>query len=113
MLYQLVETGEAEEIMMHQSGHILPDRGDGLHWLRCVDCGREWAENDRGTFKRGSKVCPGKPYHVETDRLRPLLERCLALAENYIELADPGFPTAEEDACRILQEDLRREIGNW
>ncbi len=43
--------------MTHVAGVELPDRGDGLHWLRCVECGREWAEKDSGAFAKGSKVC--------------------------------------------------------
>jgi len=41
----------------HSAGIVLPDQGDGLHWLRCVDCGREWAEKDSGVFARGAKFC--------------------------------------------------------
>ena len=43
----------------HPSGFVLPDRADGLHWLRCVDCGREWAEKDSGAYAKGSRVCGG------------------------------------------------------
>ena len=43
----------------HAAGEVLPDRGDGLHWLRCVDCGREWAEKDSGAFAKGSRYCAG------------------------------------------------------
>ena len=46
--------------MRHQVGIVLPDRGDGYHWLKCIECGREWAENDRGTHVKGSKVCKGE-----------------------------------------------------
>lgn len=42
---------------MHTHGSVQPVRVDGLHWLQCTECRREWAENDRGTFVRGSKVC--------------------------------------------------------
>jgi len=42
---------------MHRAGYVLPDKGDGLHWLKCIDCGREWAEKDSGAFARGSRTC--------------------------------------------------------
>lgn len=45
----------------HPCGIVLPDRGDGLHWLRCPDCGREWAEKDSGAFVKGSKRCKANP----------------------------------------------------
>lgn len=41
----------------HPAGYVLDDRGDGLHWLRCCDCGREWAEDDEGTLAKGSSLC--------------------------------------------------------
>ena len=41
----------------HHAGEVLPDRGDGLHWLRCVECGREWAEKDSGAYAKGSRRC--------------------------------------------------------
>lgn len=47
----------ARATRMHARGEVLPDRGDGLHWLRCVECGKEWAERDSGAFARGSRVC--------------------------------------------------------
>ncbi len=48
---------EADSRYPHAAGIVLPDRGDGLHWLRCDECGREWAEKDSGAFAKGSKVC--------------------------------------------------------
>lgn len=41
----------------HPAGYVLRDRDDGLHWLRCVDCDREWAEKDDGSFAKGSRFC--------------------------------------------------------
>ena len=46
----------------HLSGYVIHDRSDGLNWLECTACGREWAENDRGTHVRGSKVCTDKEH---------------------------------------------------
>ena len=47
----------ARETQKHPAGKVLPDRGDGLHWLKCISCGREWAEKDSGAYAKGSKVC--------------------------------------------------------
>lgn len=47
----------AKATQTHTSGKVLPDRKDGLHWLRCTVCGKEWAEKDSGAFAKGSRVC--------------------------------------------------------
>jgi hypothetical protein len=47
----------ARATQMHQRGDVMPERGDGLHWLKCPECGREWAEKDSGAFAKGSRVC--------------------------------------------------------
>jgi hypothetical protein len=47
----------ARATQMHRQGEVMPDRGDHLHWLKCTDCGREWAEKDSGAFAKGSRVC--------------------------------------------------------
>lgn len=41
----------------HPAGDVLADRGDGLHWLSCVECGREWAERDDGSLADGNAEC--------------------------------------------------------
>jgi hypothetical protein len=41
----------------HNAGLPCDDRGDGLHWLVCCDCGEQWAENDDGSLAAGSGVC--------------------------------------------------------
>lgn len=47
---------------MHSQGEVMPNRGDGLNWLRCIECGRDWAEKDSGAFAKGSRTCrPDKP----------------------------------------------------
>jgi hypothetical protein len=42
----------------HPSGVVLPDRHDGLYWLRCTECGREWGERSNGAFASGQWICP-------------------------------------------------------
>ena len=49
----------AEGAPNHPAGAVLPDCGDGLHWLQCVACGKEWAEKDSGAFAKGSRYCRG------------------------------------------------------
>jgi hypothetical protein len=41
----------------HPQGAVLPDRGDGLHWMTCTDCDAEFAERDDGTLAAGSDLC--------------------------------------------------------
>lgn len=41
----------------HVAGTVEPDRGDGLHWLCCVDCGELWAERNNGSFAKGKRYC--------------------------------------------------------
>lgn len=52
--------GDRPNSKMHEAGYVLPNRNDGLYWLQCVKCGEQWAENDDGIVKSGSRVCRGQ-----------------------------------------------------
>jgi hypothetical protein len=52
----LATLGTVREVS-HPQGAVLPDRGDGLHWMECTDCGAEFAERDDGTLVAGPEMC--------------------------------------------------------
>jgi hypothetical protein len=57
----------------HTGGFPMDDRGDGLHWLTCVDCGQEWAEKDDGSHAAGQLECARPAYVAALQQVEALV----------------------------------------
>ena len=96
---------------MHARGYVLLDRGDGLHWLRCVDCGREWAERDNGTVVKGSRSC--RPSAACQRRRIAELESVLMTARSQIITLGGDARHADSDSIQqsvldVIEAALKR-----
>lgn len=65
----LADAMEALYAKEHQSGVHVRNDEHGHHWLRCVDCGGEWAEDDSGAVVNGDTRCGDPDLLARFDKL--------------------------------------------
>ncbi len=98
----------------HSTGSVLPDCGDGLHWLQCTDCGTRWAENDDGSWAAGPMKCNHAPLAAldslaaDLEAAREALDAARDLYERVQMDESVGICLSERATTLILGDALAR-----